>query len=380
MTTAARLVLAAAVAATTVAGAPAEDAALAAQFEEYLRDHGKTYAGAEWHERLANFRESLRAIGQHAARPSSHRLHLNHLADLSAAEFSRQQLGLRPGSRGSRVPGGAGSLGTHRVGATPGLLGSGDGLPPVSLDWRSRGKVNPPRQQGGCGACWTFASASVLASAWGIASEQMVNVSEQQLLDCAGEEFGNTGCDGGAFDGTYEYASLAPLCTAESYPYRSGRFECGLRACEVGIPQGAVLGHMDVDAGSESALMDAVARQPVTVGIEVETTGGLRLYQGGIFSGDCTSEVNHAVVVVGWGSEDGQDYWLIQNSWGLNWGEGGYFRLARGPGPDGFGECGILVMPSYPVVELSGATTTASETWETTSEPVLDDTTQGFLI
>jgi hypothetical protein len=208
----------------------------------------------------------------------------------------------------------------------------------------------------------------------------MVNISEQQLLDCAGEEFGNTGCDGGAFDGTYEYASLVALCTAESYPYRSSKFECGLRACEVGIPQGAVLGYMNVDAGSEAALMDAVAKQPVTVGIEVESTGGLRLYQGGVFSGDCTSEVNHAVVVVGWGSEDGQDYWLIQNSWGLNWGEAGYFRLARGPGPDGRGECGILVMPSYPVVELSGATTTASETWETTSEMAVDDTTHGFLI
>jgi hypothetical protein len=126
--------------------------------------------------------------------------------------------------------------------------------------------------------------------------------------------------------------------------------------------------------------MDAVAKQPVTVGIEVELTGGLRLYQGGIFSGDCTSDVNHAVVVVGWGSEDGQDYWLIQNSWGLNWGEGGYFRLARGPGPDGNGECGILFMPSYPVVEWPGATTTAGETWDTTSEAALADTTQGFLI
>ncbi|CAK0796447.1 unnamed protein product [Prorocentrum cordatum] len=382
MATAARLARAVlgAAAAAAVAGAPVEDAALTAQFEECLREHGKKYVGAEWRERLANFRESVRAIGEHATRPSSHRLHLNHLADLSASEFSRQLLGLRPGAGRSRAPGRQpGSLGTHRAGVVPGLLGSGGGLP-ASLDWRSRGKVNPPRQQGGCGACWTFASASALASAWGIASEQMVNVSEQQLLDCAGEEFGNTGCGGGAFDGTYEYAHLVPLCTAESYPYRSWPFECGPRICEVGIPQGAVLGYMDVEASSEAALMDAVAKQPVTVGIQVETTGGLGLYQSGIFSASCTSEVNHAVVVVGWGSENGQDYWLIQNSWGLHWGEGGYFRLARGPGPAGLGECGILVMPSYPVVEVPVATTTASETLDTTSEPVLADTTQGFLI
>ncbi|CAK0885781.1 unnamed protein product [Prorocentrum cordatum] len=380
MTAAVRLVRAAvaAAAAATVAGAPVEDAALVAQFEEYLREHGKRYAGAEWHERLSNFRESLRVIGEHAARPSSHRLHLNHLADLSPAEFARQQLGLRPGARRGRAAGRPrGGPGAPAAGASPARLGSSGAAPAASLDWRSRGKVNPPRQQGGCGACWTFASASALASAWGIASEQMVNVSEQQLLDCAGEEFGNTGCDGGEFDGTYEYASLSPLCTAESYPYRSRKFECGSRACEVGIPKGAVLGHMDVESGSEAALMDAVAKQPVTVGIQVQASGGLKLYQSGIFSGDCTSAVNHAVVVVGWGSEDGKDYWLIQNSWGLSWGEGGYFRLARGPGQDGSGECGILVMPSYPVVSLPGATTTAVETWDTTSEPALADTTAG---
>jgi hypothetical protein len=211
-----------------------------------------------------------------------------------------------------------------------------------------------------------------MASAWGIASGQMVNISEQQLLDCAEEGTGNTGCDGGQFHGTFEWAGTVPLCTAESYPYLGREGECGLRTCEVGIPQGAVRGYMDVEWGSESALLDAVSRQPVTVGIEVEASGGLALYHSGIFSGGCTSLPNHAVVVVGWGSEDGQDYWLIQNSWGPDWGEGGYFRLARGPGPDGAGECGVLSMPTYPVVELPWATTT--------SEPALADTTQGFLI
>mmetsp|Transcript_1157 Transcript_1157/g.2511 ORF Transcript_1157/g.2511 Transcript_1157/m.2511 type:complete len:418 (+) Transcript_1157:118-1371(+) len=368
-------IAAAAKAAAAASPTPAEDAGVVGQFEEYTRAHGKQYRGDEWVERLANFRESLRAIELHATRSRSHTLHLNELADLSGADFARLHLGLRAGPSGGPALREADSLGVHRAGAAAGLLGTYV-LPP-SMDWRERGVVNPPRQQSGCGACWTFASSSALASAWGIASEQMVNVSEQQLLDCAGAEYGNDGCLGGAFDGTYTYAQAAPLCTSESYPYVAVERTCR-QDCVVGVPRGAVLGYRHVEIGSEAALMDAVTRQPVTVGIMVAEQGpGLKLYQGGIFSGDCTSQPNHAVVVVGYGTDNQQGYWLIQNSWGPSWGEGGYFRLARGPGQDGSGECGILVMPSYPVVSLPGATTTAVETWDTTSEPALADTTAG---
>jgi C1A family cysteine protease len=257
-------------------------------------------------------------------------------------------------------------------------------LPP-SIDWREQGMVNPPRQQSGCGACWTFASSSALASAWGIVSKQMVNLSQQQLLDCAGEEYGNAGCTGGAFDGTYRWAQAAPLCTAVSYPYVAAERSCR-QDCEVGVPRGAVRGYMNVEIGSEAALMDAVTKQPVTVGIMVEEQGpGLKLYQGGIFSGDCTSQPNHAVVVVGYGTADGQDYWLIQNSWGPTWGEGGYFRLARGSGPDSMGECGILRMPAYPVVDLIAdastvATTTVGEEFHSTEEPESAARSIDFLV
>lgn len=69
----------------------------------------------------------------------------------------------------------------------------------------------------------------------------------------------------------------------------------------------------------------------------------------GVFTGKCGTELDHGVVVVGYGTENGEDYWLVRNSWGTNWGEDGYFKLQRNVGNTRTGKCGIAIEPSYPV-------------------------------
>merc|ERR1712232_1145401 len=111
----------------------------------------------------------------------------------------------------------------------------------------------------------------------------------------------------------------------------------------------------DVEADSDEALMEALAKGPVSVAIEADKQA-FQLYQGGVLSSDsCGTNLDHGVLAVGYGTDGGKDYWKVKNSWGGNWGEEGYIRMERGGKFSKLGECGILQMASYPVVSALAA-------------------------
>merc|ERR1712014_113224 len=141
------------------------------------------------------------------------------------------------------------------------------------------------------------------------------------------------------------------ICTEGSYPYKGRGGTCEASSCTVGIPNGDVKGFKDVTADSEQALMSAVQQQPVSIAIEADKMA-FQSYKSGILSSNCGSNLDHGVLLVGYGTDGGKDYWKVKNSWGTTYGENGYVRLLRGKG--GSGECGLLSQPSYPVVSGSG--------------------------
>ncbi|KAL0366078.1 UNVERIFIED_CONTAM: putative cysteine protease RD21C [Sesamum radiatum] len=102
--------------------------------------------------------------------------------------------------------------------------------------------------------------------------------------------------------------------------------------------------YADIPAKNEKKLQQAVATQPVSVGI-CGSEASFQLYSGGIFTGPCSASLDHAVLIVGYDSKDGQDYWIIKNSWGRSWGMDGYMHMKRNTG-NGEGLCGINLLAS----------------------------------
>lgn len=148
-------------------------------------------------------------------------------------------------------------------------------------------------------------------------------------------------------DGAFEFSEKHGLCTEASYAYTAKDGTCQA-SCTEGIPKGGVTGYKDVESGDMSALMEAVAKGPVSVAIEADQMA-FQLYKSGVLSGKCGSKLDHGVLLVGYGTEGGKEFWLVKNSWGPAWGEEGFIKLLRGDKSTA-GECGILSQPSYPVV------------------------------
>merc|ERR1711972_940271 len=144
------------------------------------------------------------------------------------------------------------------------------------------------------------------------------------------------------------------ICTENSYSYKGRAGSCKASSCSVGIPKGGVTGYKDVATDNDQALMEAVAKGPVSIAIEADKSA-FQLYHSGVLSSTCGTNLDHGVLAVGYGTENGKDYWKVKNSWGASWGDEGYIRLERGGKFSKLGECGILQMASYPVVKALAA-------------------------
>jgi C1A family cysteine protease len=105
-----------------------------------------------------------------------------------------------------------------------------------------------------------------------------------------------------------------------------------------------------VKANDQVSLKGAVALQPVSVAIEADTRY-FQSYSGGVLtSTSCGTNLDHGVLIVGYGKENGIDYWLVKNSWSSSWGDEGYVKIERSDSTNDIGICGIAAQPSFPIV------------------------------
>ncbi|MBN3300019.1 CATK protein, partial [Amia calva] len=223
------------------------------------------------------------------------------------------------------------------------FIPDGDLQLPKSIDYRKLGYVTPVKNQGSCGSCWAFSSVGALEGQLKKTTGTLRSLSPQNLVDCVTD---NDGCGGGYMTNAFKYVSNnRGIDSEESYPYVGQDEQCAYNKTGKAA---TCKNYREIPEGNERALQAAVAKVgPVSVGIDA-TLYSFQFYKKGLYYDPaCTSlKVNHAVLVVGYGSEKGQDYWLLKNSWGPNWGEKGFMRMARNRN----NHCGVASFPVFPIV------------------------------
>ena len=221
---------------------------------------------------------------------------------------------------------------------------------PDSIDWRNKGAVTSVKDQGQCGSCWSFSSTGAIEGAWAISKNQLVDLSEQELVDCAtGIKYNSHGCNGGQMDGAFKFVIEHGQCADSEYPYTSGVSQTG-GSCKSCSNIAHLSSCSDVKPNDQISLKAATAQQPVSIAIEADTRY-FQSYSGGILdSASCGTNLDHGVLIVGYGEDSGKKYWLVKNSWGSSWGEAGYLKIARSDSTNDAGICGIAMDPSFPSV------------------------------
>ena len=302
-------------------------------FLNFIERFNKRYDDRDFVHRFGVFIENLRKIQNHEF---EFELSLNQFADMTEVEFKEY---ISSGYVNSEK----GLFNSGRVSCS--AFSSNVSTVPSSVDWRNVGAVTPVKDQGQCGSCWSFSATGAMEGAWKIARGSLVSLSEQQLVDCSGP-YGNMACNGGLMDDAFAYAIDHVMCTEASDPYLARKTVCSQCSAVASFT-----GCVDVTPNNQAHLKEAVSRGPVSIAIEADTTV-FQFYSGGIMNSvKCGTNLDHGVLVVGYGTENGQGYWIVKNSWGSSWGDNGYIRLGANFGSSNDeGICGVAMQPSYPVV------------------------------
>lgn len=215
---------------------------------------------------------------------------------------------------------------------------------PDKIDWSEQGATTAIKDQGTCGSCWAFATTETVESAVWMAEGSVPTLSTEQLVDC---DKTSKGCDGGDIPEGARYYESHGVSSAENYPDKSSdggntlctwnddsvvavtNYSFALFPCGYEVHIGS-----DCSSQDEDKLAAALAKYgPLGICINsgFRQDGDWADYTGGVLSEGCDAKpkhIDHCVQLVGYDKTADEPYWKVRNSWGSDWGEDGYIRLA----------------------------------------------------
>jgi len=307
-------------------------------FRQFIVDYGRVYKSEdEYNTRLSNFKKNLKRIDELNSMPGQGAVFaVNKFSDLSVDEFSAMYL-LPPFD-----PNDTCIWPYHKVAK----VSKQDTMKiPAYFDWTSKGVVTPVKNQQQCGSCWTFSTTGNIEGQWALYSPQknLQGLSEQWIVDCSTSclvsepTLCNSGCGGGLPWLAYEDIITNKGLPAESaYPYTA---EDG--TCQSGMTNVAHISNWTAASTDPTEIITLMYNQgPLSITMNADM---LMSYSTGIITGspdDCPNdESDHAILLVGYGSNYTVPYWIVKNSWGTDWGMDGYFMIESDNGLCGINAC-----------------------------------------
>ncbi|KAJ5076056.1 cathepsin l [Anaeramoeba ignava] len=277
-------------------------------FSHFKNKFNKKYNVEEEAMRFKIFQSNLKKIQEHNAGDHSYQMGINQFTDLTNKEYQQKYL--------SPIKMLVEPMPQENIQIFGG-----------QFNWVDKGAVTPIKDQGDCGSCWCFSTTGMIEGCTVAYGGSLISLSEQEIVDCDdGEKYG---CGGGwPYQAMQWVTEVGGLCSEQDYPYVGVNQKCQNSSCQ---PVSTLDSHTQFT--SETDMLNKLETVgPISIAIDA-AGNGFEYYTSGVYTGDdgCSQTLlNHAILIVGYNTDNKPPYWIVKNSFGTWWGQQGYIWMEYG--------------------------------------------------